>query len=369
MMVTTQFESGNIETVKSKIPDLVRLKIRQDLRGKLSQWFYFRVHDVKGQELTYQIDNAGKSSFPRGWNDYRVFGSHDRQKWFRLQTDYDQHRLRWKYNSPADSIYFAYYIPYSYERQLDFIGKILRDSRFVLNPVCFSVHGRPIDLLSIGNPDGKKLWFIARQHPGESMASWFMEGLLDALAASDTNRPLLQQAQLLLVPNMNPDGTVVGNIRVNAAGIDLNRAWKKPKRQKSPEVYGLRKHMKQTGVDFFLDVHGDEAIPYNFIACCEGIPSYSEKQEKLEQRFRADWEAANNDFQSLYGYKIDAPGKANLKIASNYVGEKFGCLSATLEMPFKDNALRKRKLDNPLPSIRKLAVSCLNVVEQMIPEL
>jgi murein tripeptide amidase MpaA len=27
-----------------------------------------------------------------------------------------------------------------------------------------------------------------------------------------------------------------------------------------------------------------------------------------------------------------------LKLASKYIGNKFGCLSLTLEMPFKDNA-------------------------------
>ena len=36
--------------------------------------------------------------------------------------------------------------------------------------------------------------------------------------------------------------------------------------EKSPEVYLVKKRMAETGCDFFLDVHGDEAIPYNFIA-------------------------------------------------------------------------------------------------------
>ena len=27
----------------------------------------------------------------------------------------------------------------------------------------------------------KKIWVIARQHPGETMAEWFVEGMMDAL--------------------------------------------------------------------------------------------------------------------------------------------------------------------------------------------
>ena len=43
------------------------------------------------------------------------------------------------------------------------------------------------------------------------------------------------------------------------------------------------------------------------------------------------------DFQTKHGYTRDEPGKANMTLACNAVGEKFDCLSLTLEMPFKDN--------------------------------
>ncbi len=40
----------------------------------------------------------------------------------------------------------------------------------------------------------------------------------------------------------------------------------------------------------------------------------------------------------MYGYDKDAPGQANLTIASTWVAEQFKCLAYTFEMPFKDNA-------------------------------
>ena len=36
------------------------------------------------------------------------------------------------------------------------------------------------------------------------------------------------------------------------------------------------------------------------------------------------------------GYPANQPGRANLKIGANWIAEQFGCLSMTLEMPFKD---------------------------------
>ncbi len=85
---------------------------------------------------------------------------------------------------------------------------------------------------------------------------------------------LLQQAVFYVVPNMNPDGSVRGHLRTNAAGVNLNREWQTPSVQQSPEVFLVRQKMLEVGVDMFLDIHGDENLPYNFVAGAEGVPSY-----------------------------------------------------------------------------------------------
>ncbi|HLV47736.1 MAG TPA: hypothetical protein VKY35_01600, partial [Aliidiomarina sp.] len=118
---------------------------------------------------------------------------------------------------------------------------------------------------------------------------------------------------------------------------NLNREWATPSLEKSPEVFHVLNKMKEVGVDCFLDVHGDEAIPHNFVAGCEGIPSYDERHKNLENAFREAYLRATPEFQVKHGYDLDEPGKANLTVASTAVGERFKCLSFTIEMPFKDN--------------------------------
>ena len=39
---------------------------------------------------------------------------------------------------------------------------------------------------------------------------------------------------------MNPDGSVLGNLRTNAAGANLNREWENPTLERSPEVFSVR---------------------------------------------------------------------------------------------------------------------------------
>jgi murein tripeptide amidase MpaA len=199
-----------------------------------------------------------------------------------------------------------------------------------------------MNLVTIGipGPGKRSLWVIARQHPGETMAEWFVEGMLDRLLERNDPgaRALLAQAVVHIVPNMNPDGAVRGNLRTNAAGANLNREWGAPNAERSPEVLQVRSAMHETGVDAFLDVHGDESLPYVFVDGCERLPGFTPKQNALQRAFVAAFKRASPDFQDVHGYPNSKDTKINLTLASKYVGHAFGCLALTLEMPFKDNA-------------------------------
>ena len=83
-----------------------------------------------------------------------------------------------------------------------------------------------------------QVWLYARQHPGETMAEWWMEGALERLLdeVDPVTRRLREKATFHVVPNMNPDGSKRGHLRTNAAGVNLNREWHAPSAEKSPEV-------------------------------------------------------------------------------------------------------------------------------------
>jgi murein tripeptide amidase MpaA len=222
------------------------------------------------------------------------------------------------------------------------------------------VEERSIDLRTIGHGD-LSLWVIARQHPGETMAEWCAEGLIGKLLSDDPLAIELRDRETIyVVPNMNPDGSALGNLRTNAAGINLNRMWLEPTEQ-SPEVRAVRQRMELTGVDLFLDIHGDERNPFCFLAGCEGNPSYDERLQGLENLFEQALLAQNEDFQDEYGYERDEPGGGDLSTAGNWVGERFSCLSFTLEMPFKPPWDTDRA--------RRLGASVVEAMLATLPEL
>ena len=345
--ISSHFDSGAIEVVSLRDPSDIQLKIRPDNASDFAQWFHFCLHGAHGVPVTLRFLNAGASAFPKGWEGYRVVASNDRQHWFRVDARFDGQQLVVDVTPESDSLYLAYFEPYSYERHLDLIAATGAREGVAVQRLGGTLDGRDMTLLrltdaysSTSEKNKKKVWLIARQHPGESMAEWFAEGFLARLTdrADPVARRLLAQCVFYVVPNMNPDGAVRGNLRTNAAGVNLNREWTAPCLKTSPEVFLVRQAMHQTGVDLFLDAHGDEGLPYNFVAGTEGNPGYTERLQALENTFKASWQATCPDFQTTRGYGVTPAGTANQTLATNWVGQNFDCLAFTIEMPFKDNA-------------------------------
>ena len=342
MHISSAFDSGNIIVTDALRPDNIQLEIRKDNQSDFYQWFHFRVTGARDVPLTLNIANAGGAAYPKGWNDYRAVASFDRHDWFRVPTDYADGVLTIRHTPETDSVFYALFAPYSMERHTDLVGHIACHEGVSLEVLGRTLDGQDIDLLTFGEPAAgrRACWFVARQHPGESMAEWWMEGFLDRLVdeADPVARAVRARATLFVVPNMNPDGSRRGHLRTNAGGANLNREWAEPALERSPEVFHVRARMLETGCDFALDVHGDEALPYNFLAGMRGIPSLTDRQSALFDSFSQALLRASPDFQTARGYPAAAPGKGNLTMCSNWVAEQFGCVAATLEMPFKDTA-------------------------------
>ena len=341
MHITANFDAGNIDVISLEDKKDIQLAIRPDVGGEFFQWFNFRLTGHVGEQYVLNIVNAGQASYLEGWENYQAVASYDREYWFRLPTSYKNGKLTIVVELEYDTIQIAYFAPYSYERHQDLLAAVQTHPLVSLEHLGETLDKRDLTLVKVGDGDAKKrnIWITARQHPAETMAEWLVEGLLYSLLDSDnaTSKLLLEKANFYIVPNMNPDGSVRGHLRTNAVGTNLNREWLNPSLEKSPEVFHVINKMEEIGVDLFYDVHGDEALPYVFLAGSQGTPSYNDHLAGLRDKFSDVLKLASADFQSEFGYDVDAPGTANMTIATHWVAERFDCLANTLEMPFKDN--------------------------------
>lgn len=341
ILIDAAFDAGNIE-ILSIDGATARLAIRKDHLSDFYQWFHFRVANCAGRELVLKITGLEGSAYSGGWPGYRAAVSEDREFWGRADSSYDKSEeggtLTIRYRPAGNLAWFAYFAPYSMERHHDLVSGASLGEGVTHRVLGHSLDGQPIDCLELGDGE-RQVWLYARQHPGESMAEWWMEGAIDCLtdAADPVGRKLRQLCRFHIVPNANPDGSRRGHLRTNSAGINLNREWDNPSAEKSPEVLAIRNAMDESGVDFAMDVHGDEAIAAVFLAGFEGIPSWNEDLQAGFDRYKAILARRTPDFQTRLGYPVAGKGKANLAMSTNQLAERFGAVSMTLEMPFKDN--------------------------------
>lgn len=368
--ISSAFDGGNIKLVAID-GDRVDLEIVKDHQSDFYQWFHFRLTGAAGRAVELRIVNCGDAAYPKGWENYRARFSYDREEWRQADTGYDGGVLTIRLTPASDSVWLAYFAPYSMERHHDFIADAASHPEVSYRSLGTTLDGQDIDYLSVGTGP-LSVWLYGRQHPGETMASWWMEGAVARLLddSDPVARRLRQRATFHIVPNMNPDGSRRGHLRTNAAGVNLNREWHAPSAEKSPEVLAVRNRMDETGVHFAMDVHGDEAIPYNFLAGFEGIPSWTDALGDLFTRYAERLEAISPDFQRRHGYEVAQPGQANLSMSTNQVAERFGAVAMTLEMPFKDND------DLPDPDqgwspdrCAALGRSCLDALHAMLDDL
>ena len=212
-----------------------------------------------------------------------------------LSFDYE-----FKYDN--DTVYFANCIPYFYSTLMKELNKYELDDEkypfFYRKTLAVTLGGNDLDMFTINSmydilqngiksiitqksknylymknsqennsnssqvlDERKAVVIIGRQHPGETVGSYVVKGIIDFLMGDSEEAKKLRELYVFkIVPMMNPDGVLVGNSRTSFAGCDLNRRWGKPNEIIHPEVYSTKqmilKLSNQRKIAFILDCHG-----------------------------------------------------------------------------------------------------------------
>ena len=189
--VSDRFDSGAIEFLSASLDGQVELALRADSHADFRQWFHFRLQGARGLPLTLVFVNAGACTYVEGWRDYRVVASYDRRHWFRIDTTFDGQRMVVAHVPERDSVYYAYFEPYSEERHLELLGRV---DGIAARPRVAAWAAASRGATSTSSPSARRgtarvpVWVIARQHPGRDDGRVVRRGPARAAARSSTTR-------------------------------------------------------------------------------------------------------------------------------------------------------------------------------------
>lgn len=290
VLFNTAFESASLGKIEKLSETEFRLHVKgqQDSRGRNRQatWFYFRMDEVAGRELTLHF-----TSFKGEYNDkpapapagawYRPVFSEDGEHWQHFPAaawDVEKDELALTVKPHGNTVWLAHIQPYPYARARELIAEVTRLPCARAEVIGQSVLGRDLHLVTVTNfakPDaGKKvIWMQARQHAWEAGTSFLLEGALRFVTSNDPAAQKLRDENVFLfVPLINPDSVVRGDVRFNANGFDPNRQWDevdlRDKRwlERNPEIWYVKKALiaQQTRqpITLALNLHNTEMNEY-----------------------------------------------------------------------------------------------------------
>jgi murein tripeptide amidase MpaA len=198
-----------------------------------------------------------------------------------------------------DSVYFAHWFPYTYTDLKYMLTDVCTDNlkhRIRKTFLARTLAGNEFEGVIITNfgsvPEdiAKRLCVVitGRVHPGESNASFIVEGMIRFLISDDGVADALRNTFVFkIVPMLNPDGVIIGNYRCSLSGDDLNRQWKTPSQRMHPEIFAVKEMFAKTlrwrEIYLYVDCHGHSRKKNVFMYGCNNkhATGYNKYKEKV----------------------------------------------------------------------------------------
>ncbi|MEJ2702640.1 MAG: glycosyl hydrolase family 28 protein [Sedimentisphaerales bacterium] len=349
--------------------------LKPDLRDTSTWWFYwkFRVRGAAGRTLKFlfegnnPIGTQGPAVSTDGGHTWSWLGPKAVQK----------ASFTYAFAPESREVQFCFSIPYLEANLQKFLRRHADDPHLAVRELCRTRKGRVVERLDVGKLDGTpkyRILLTARHHACEMIASYSLEGLLDAvLAKTDLGRWFRDNVEILAIPFVDKDGVEDGDQGKNRKPHDHNRDY--AGESIYPSVRTIRRLVPQWSrgkLDLVLDLHcpyisGD----YNEVIYIVG--SSDPAVWKQQQRFAAILESVHTG-ELPYFAKSNLPfgtawNTANnfggLKSCSRWGAEQVGVrLSTTIEIPYANVGDTVVTADNARAFGRDVAVALRRYLEK-----
>lgn len=246
--------------------------------------------------LRCDLVNADECFGPRrDWANVRPVFSADGRNWERLgRAEYVEETPDSGYFSftvpiVGPSTHVSYCYPYTTEDLRRALNGVPDRQGLSVGELCRSSEGRPVPYLRFGNharPE-RNVWVLARQHAGETPASYVMEGLIQWFCRLEP--PVLESladTAFHLVPMVDVDGVFHGRFGKDQKPVDYNRDWQES--PTLPEIQALVKAVAESRslgpLDLVVDIHAPHhGDTESYVFGCS--PEDSVEVHALQQRF------------------------------------------------------------------------------------
>ena len=251
--LTTDFDAGRMRNCQALDNNRFLITLMpENTPINSSPWYAFKIEADQPTDIKIIMKVKGDK------HRYPPKVSLDGKTWQRQDHTLKNERLVMKINASTKPIYIAGQEIINNQYYIDWAKKLKNKYSVSHEELGKSTLGLPI--YKIESKSKSKEWVVVlgRMHPPEVTGALALFPFVETLFATNSLASHFRQNyNILVIPNINPDGVKAGNWRHNANGFDLNRDWITFNQLETQQIHQYLQQLVANGqkIKFAVDFH------------------------------------------------------------------------------------------------------------------
>lgn len=340
--LTADFSAGRMDECKRVAENEFEIVlVPENTPINSSPWYAFKVQAEQNTDIKITMRVRGDE------HRYPPKISRDGKTWQLQDYQIRGKRLIMKMTASAKPITIAAQEIINNEYYVDWAKQLTEKNTFTHSILGQSTQGRPIYKIESRNENANE-WVVilGRQHPPEVTGALALFPFVETLlSSSELSNYFLRKYNVLVIPNINPDGVEAGNWRSNANGLDLNRDWVDFSQVETSLINDYLQQLVSQGqkIRFAVDFHSTKSDIFYTMPVDYGV-------EKAY--FVRNWLAELDRQMPNFDVVLRPGNNPGLGVSKQYFSDKFGVHAITYEMG--DNTDRTK--------IKRIAFKSANIL-------
>lgn len=320
--ITSDFTTGRMDECRliTENEYLITL-VPENTPINSSPWYAFKIQAEQDTDITITMRVRGDK------HRYPPKVSVDGKKWQLQEYKLKDDRLIMKLTASAEPKTIAAQEIINNQYYVDWAKKLTVNNQITHTVLGSSTQGRTIYKIEHKNVNAKEwLVILGRQHPPEITGALALFPFVETLLADNKlSHAFLSKYNVLVIPNINPDGVHAGNWRHNANGIDLNRDWKSFSQIETEQINNYLEKLVAQGqkIAFAVDFHSTKKDVFYTMPASYGVE---------KPYFVTHWLSKLNDEMPSFEVIMKPGNNPNKGVSKQYFADKFNVHAVTYEM-------------------------------------
>ena len=340
--LTSDFAAGRMDECKRTGENeyLITL-VPENTPINSSPWYAFKIQAEQNTDIIITMKVKGDK------HRYPPKISHDGKSWQLQDYQLKGERLIMKVKASPQPVTISAQEIINNQYYVDWAEELTAQSVFTQSILGLSTQGRPIYKIE-SRDESTNEWVVilGRQHPPEVTGALALFPFVETLLSdSELSKYFLRKYNVLVIPNINPDGVHAGNWRSNANGMDLNRDWNDFSQIETQLINDYLQGLVAQGqkIKFAVDFHSTKNDIFYTMPVDYGVES---------SYFVRHWLGELDRQMPNFNVVLRPGNNPDLGVSKQYFSDQFGVHAITYEMG--DNTDRTK--------IKRIAFKSANIL-------